>query len=162
MLLDCEMTPEALRLFQLAYKFQLKGEYNEAIFYYQRSLDIEATAEGHTFLGWSYSCIDRYEDAIEECKLAIEIDPDYGNPYNDIGCYLLELDRLDEAVCWFEDARNARRYATPEYAYVNLARVYEQQGLWPLAIREYREALRYNPDYSPAVASLNELQARVN
>jgi hypothetical protein len=30
------------------------------------------------------------DDAITECHHAIEVDPDFGNPYNDIGAYLIE------------------------------------------------------------------------
>jgi tetratricopeptide (TPR) repeat protein len=30
------------------------------------------------------------DDAIAECKKAVELDPDLGNPYNDIGAYLIE------------------------------------------------------------------------
>jgi len=29
----------------------------------------------------------RVEEAIAECKLAIELDPDFGNPYQRIGAY---------------------------------------------------------------------------
>ena len=34
------------------------------------------------------------DEAIEECHRAIRTDPDFGNPYNDIGAYLIELNRL--------------------------------------------------------------------
>ena len=48
------------------------------------------TAEAHTFLGWAYSFLGDYESAITECRNAIELDPDFGNPYNDIGAYLIQ------------------------------------------------------------------------
>jgi len=32
----------------------------------------------------------KLEDAIAECQRAIKIDPDFGNPYNDIGAYMIE------------------------------------------------------------------------
>lgn len=152
----------ARQMFQLAYQFQLRSNYKEACFYYQRSLDILPTAEAHVHLGWTYSCMERYEDAIAECKLAIELDPDYGNAYNDIACYLIELDEAEEAISWLERATLTQGLESPSIALVNLARLYEQQGLWPLAIREYRAALRYNPDYLPAKDSLAELEARAN
>ena len=52
------------------------------------------TAEAYTFLGWTYHFQGRIEDAIAECKRAIEVDPEFGNPYNDIGAYLIELEPL--------------------------------------------------------------------
>src|SRR5439155_960523 len=83
-----------------------------------------ATAEAHTFHGWALSFMGRYDDAIEECKRAIDVDPSFGNPYNDIGAYLIEVGRLDEAIPWLERAIAAPRYCCYFYAYTNLARVY--------------------------------------
>lgn len=36
--------------------------------------------------------------------------PDFGNPYNDIGAYLIEKGDFDEAIVWFQKAMQARRY----------------------------------------------------
>jgi tetratricopeptide (TPR) repeat protein len=65
---------------------------------------LHPTAEAHTFLGWTYHFQGRLDDAIAECKRAIEIDPEFGNPYNDIGAYLIELKRFDGAIPWLERA----------------------------------------------------------
>ncbi|HXH86357.1 MAG TPA: hypothetical protein VNI35_05995, partial [Nitrospira sp.] len=80
---------EAWQLFQQAYERQMKGELEEAVSLYRRSLATHPTAEAHTFLGWTYSFMGRLDDAIEECHLAIARDPEFGNPYNDIGAYLI-------------------------------------------------------------------------
>jgi len=46
------------------------------------------------------------------CKLAIGLDPDFGNPYNDIGAYLIELGQFDEAIpCCSRPDRKALRAA---------------------------------------------------
>ena len=50
----------------------------------------------------------RLEEAIEECHKAIAVDPTFGNPYNDIGAYLIEMGRLDEAIPWLERATGPR------------------------------------------------------
>ena len=55
----------------------------------------------------------RYDVAIEEAKRAIDLDPKYGNPYNDIGVYLIELGRWDESIPWLQKAMAATRYASP-------------------------------------------------
>ena len=44
------------------------------------------------------------DDAIAQCEIAIELDPEFGNPYNDIGVYLMQQQRLDEAIPWLERA----------------------------------------------------------
>jgi tetratricopeptide (TPR) repeat protein len=101
---------EAQRHFQLGYEAQMQGRLEEAVAHYQRSIGLHPTAEAHTFLGWAYSFQGRPDDAIAQCQIAISVDPDFGNPYNDIGAYLIELGRDDEAVPWLERAKQAARY----------------------------------------------------
>jgi tetratricopeptide (TPR) repeat protein len=153
---------DALKYFMAAYEHQMKGEYDQAVVKYKRSLEIEPTAEARTFLGWTYSFMGKLESAIEECHKAIAIDPDFGNPYNDIGAYLLQQAKLDEAIPWLKKARKAKRYENPEFAYCNLGRVYELKGLWPLALEEYKQALRIQPGYEPAKESRLKLEANLN
>ena len=149
-------------LFQQAYTQQMAGNLAEAILLYHHSLDIYPTAEAHTFLGWTYSMLGRYDDAIEECRTAIAVDPTFGNPYNDIGAYLIELDRHREAIEWLEKAIVAPRYEAPHYPWVNLGRVYEKLGPWSEALRCYRKALQLAPDYQDARRRLDALLARMN
>src|SRR5580765_7415390 len=85
-----------------AYALQMNGKFEEAILNYKKSLEIFPTAEAHTFLGWTYSFLGDLDRAIEECKKAIAIEPDYGNPYNDIGAYLIQQGKSDEAITWLE------------------------------------------------------------
>jgi Tfp pilus assembly protein PilF len=51
----------------------------------------------------------RLDDAIAECHKAIETDPSFGNPYNDIGAYLMQKGKVDEAIPWFLRALDAPR-----------------------------------------------------
>ena len=80
---------QAKQLFHEAYQAQLAENYEGAIELYKRSIATFPTAEAHTFLGWVYSFQERYDDAIAECLEAIQVDETLGNPYNDIGSYLL-------------------------------------------------------------------------
>ena len=91
-------------LWQQGYVFHALGAYDRAVALFERSIEPHPTVEGHTFLGWSLSHLGRIDEAIAECKKAIAIDPDFGNPYNDIGVYLVELDRSDDAIAWLEEA----------------------------------------------------------
>lgn len=153
---------QAMVLFDRAYRHQQRGELGIAIQLYQRSLALEATAEAHTFLGWSYSMLGRYEDAIAECHRAIELDPGFGNPYNDIGVYLMELERPDEAVAWLEKAMAAPRYEAPQFPPTNLGRAYEDLGDLMEALRWYRRALQIDPLYLPAEWAKNQLLGQLN
>jgi len=140
----------------------LTGDLAGAIHLYQASIAEQPTAEAHTFLGWVYSFERRYEAAIAECKRAIVVDPTFGNPYNDIGCYLMALGRAEEAIPWLRQAMQASRYESPHFPHVNLARVFEGKGLALDAVAEYARALEKKPGYPPALTRLRHLQGRVN
>lgn len=152
----------AEELWHAAYTQQMNGELADAIALYQASIDTYATAEAHTFLGWCYSFLQRYEDAIVECLKAIEIDPAFGNPYNDIGVYLLEQDRPYDAIKWLQRATQAPRYEAPQFPWMNLGRVYEKIGPWTEALQCYRHAIEVEPDYRAAKEALRLLLARLN
>ncbi len=151
-----------MALFQDGYELQTQGLWAEAMALYRQSIDLHPTAEAHTFLGWVHSFLKLYDEAIEQCRRAIEIDPDFGNPYNDIGAYLVEMDRPDDAIPWFERALNAQRYDARCYPLYNLGRIYEKRGDWPRAISYYRRAMCENPAYELARTNLHALQARLN
>jgi Tfp pilus assembly protein PilF len=153
---------EAWGLFQKAYELQMKGELEEAVTLYKQSLECHPTAEAFTFLGWTYSFMGRLDDAIEECHRAIATDPEFGNPYNDIGAYLIEQGRLDEAIPWFENAIQAKRYESPAFPQLNLGRVYERKGQWDQAIQNYKKALVLNPNYVLAKKALGRLISMLN
>ncbi|MCX7877194.1 MAG: tetratricopeptide repeat protein [Ignavibacteria bacterium] len=153
---------KAKEFLEIAYRLQMQGKYEEAIKNYNLSIQLHPTAEAHTFLGWAYSFLGDYEKAIEECRKAIEIDPEYGNPYNDIGSYLIELGNPDEAITWLELALKAGRYDSVHYAHLNLGRAYELKGLWFEALEEYKKVIEIKPDYELAKKLYYALQGKLN
>src|SRR5438128_12141727 len=155
---DKENLERALKLFQEAYSRQMDGELDEATRLYRESIRCCPTAEAHTFLGWTFSFQGRYDEAIEECKKAIAVDPEFGNPYNDIGSYLIKLGQLDAAIPWLERAITARRYEPRHYPHCNLARVYRAKGMLQKAIEEFERALAIEPEYAYALKELAEIR----
>ena len=153
---------QALDLWREGYQLQMAGDLEAAMQTYRRSLAVWPTAEAHTFLGWVYSFERRYDEAIAQCKRAIAVDPTFGNPYNDIGCYLIELGREDDAIPWLKQAMDAPRYEAPQFPHVNLARIYEKKGQVLDAVAEYGRALEKMPGYAPAIGGLRRLQGKVN
>ena len=157
-----ETLTRAWELLQDAYQAQMEGDYEAAVELYQSSLALHPTAEAHTFLGWTYHSKGRIEEAIAECKLAIELDPDFGNPYNDIGAYLIELGRFDEAIPWLQQAIQARRYEPRHFPHYNLGRAYYGKELYGPAMKAFQEALQVEPRYSLARHALDSLRRMVN
>ena len=145
-------------LWRQGYALHVLGAYTQAVALFERSIEIQPTAEGHTFLGWSMSHLGRIEEAIAECKKAIAIDPEFGNPYNDIGVYLVQLDRSDEAIAWLEKAMQARRYCCYQFPHFNLGRILLKKGNAAEARRLFEKALEYDPDYLPAKLGLEEIR----
>lgn len=159
---DETLREKALRLWRQAQEPQMRGDLEEAITLYKSSLDVCPTAEAHTFLGWTYSLQGRVADAIDECHKAIEVDPTFGNPYNDIGAYLIEQGDLDEAIPWLERAKEAPRYEARAFPFTNLGRVYELKGEWVKAIKEYEQALEVQPGYIAAYKMAKRLEGMLN
>ena len=153
---------QASRLFHEAYRKQMNQEFEEAVELYTKSIECYPTAEAYTFRGWTYSYMGRLDDAIAECRKAIETDPTFGNPYNDIGAYLLQKGDVDAAIPWFYRALEAPRYESYCFPHMNLGRAYEAKRDWKAAKLEYEAALRERQDYVPAKAGLKRIRAMFN
>jgi tetratricopeptide (TPR) repeat protein len=152
----------AKELFNEAYEAQQAHDYKLAIELYQRSIDTFPTAEAHTFLGWVYSFQNRYDEAIAECLEAIRVDETLGNPYNDIGSYLLAKGDTYGSVRWFKRALLAPRYESYAFPHFNLGRVYESRKLFLQAVKHYGLALEQNPSFTEAAVALRKMQGKVN
>jgi len=159
---DEERFRRAVALLQDAYQRQMSGDLEGAIAGYRESIALHPTAEAHTFLGWTYSFQGRLDDAIAACKQAIAVDPDFGNPYNDIGSYLIKLGRLDEAIPWLERAIEAPRYEPRHYPHCNLGQVFWGKGELNKAIAAFERALAIEPDYPFARAALDAIRKQLN
>jgi tetratricopeptide (TPR) repeat protein len=152
----------AVELFRRAYEAQVEKNYAEAVELYRRSIETYPTAEAHTFLGWVYSFDGRYDEAIDECLKAINVDPSFGNPYNDIGSYLIARGDLWTCVRWFRRALAATRYESYAFPHFNLGRVYEERRRPLDAARHYGLALEEQPGFAQAARALRRVQSRLN
>ncbi len=152
----------ALALWEEAQEHHLQGALDRAIELYTQSIDVMPTAEAYTFRGWAYSFLGRVREAIEECHKAIATDPSFGNPYNDIGSYLMKLGELEEAVTWLERAKTAERYQPRHFPYMNLARLFAHLGQLARAIEELNGALSHCPDEPTCLAMRQELSSKLN
>ncbi len=158
-----EITREkAMVLFDQAYRKQMDGEFGDAIVLYKRSIHTYPTAEAYTFLGWTYSLMGRVDEAIGMCQQAIATDPSYGNPYNDIGAYLIDQEKWTEAIPWLEKATVAPRYETRQFPYMNLGRAYQNLGRYETAVQHFKQALVEEPFYIPAHWALTRLLGKMN
>jgi tetratricopeptide (TPR) repeat protein len=153
---------EALRLLEEGNRLHREGNIDGAIDCYRRSIEAHPTGDALTYLGWMLSFKGEIDEAISHCKRAIEVDPDFGNPYNDIGVYLMQQGKLDEAEPWFRRATTASRYEPRHFPHVNLGRLYIARRSFADAIRELRAAMEKAPGDPTAPHLLQELASRLN
>ena len=153
---------QAMVLVEQAYRAQMRGEISDAMELYKRSIEMHPTAEAHTYLGWTLSLLGRFDEAIEQCEIAIDVDPSFGNPYNDIGAYLIEMGKPQEAVSWLEEAVDAERYEPRHFPLLNLGRVHQMQGRYKTALEFYDKALAENLLYRSALNAKYALLGKLN
>jgi len=152
----------AMALIDHGLSAQENGDIDQAIDLYGQSLEVCPTPEGHTFLGWALSYKGRLDEAIEHCRDAIALDPDFGNPYNDIGVYLMQRNDLDAAIPWLEQAKLAPRYEPRHFPFLNLGRIYMARGELQRAIRELEGALQIVPGDEDIRQIVAGLRAKLN
>ena len=144
-----------------AFDFHMEGELDKAVTLYKKSIALAPSPEAHTYLGWTYSFQGKYDAAINECKKAITLDADFGNPWNDIGAYLIELNQDDEAITFLEQATKAPRYDNYCFPHYNLARIYKRKGMYKQAMTSLKASLEANPNYIVAREELVELESEL-
>jgi tetratricopeptide (TPR) repeat protein len=151
----------ALELIEQAMKYQMAREFDDAIRLYKESIAVYPTADAHTYLGWAYSFLGRLNEAIAQCEIAIQLDPEFGNPYNDIGVYLMQQERLDDAIPWLERAKSAKRYEPRHFPHINLGRIYLTKGMLQKALEEFNGALKINPEDQELSQLVEEVQKKL-
>ncbi len=120
-------------------------EYDLARESFMRALNFKETSEAYNLIGWTYSLENKFEMAKKFCLKAIQIDPSYGAPYNDLGTYLLAEGEINESLKWFELAKNSRHYQNREYPYINAGRAYLNQREFKKALEEFSMAVTLAP-----------------
>ncbi len=156
-----EKRQEAMELVGRAYQHHMKGEIDQAIALYNQSLECFPTPEAYTFRGWAKSTRQDYDGAIADCHRAIDLDPEFGNPYNDIGAYCVELGQPEDAIPWLRMALKAKRYESYCFPHFNLGRVYEGMGRLEQALEHYRKALDENAGYAAAARAIERVKEKL-
>ena len=153
---------KAEELWKQAYRCHMDGELDTAIELYSQSIEIEPTAEAYTFRGWARSHQDQVDEAIADCHRAIATDPSFGNPYNDIGSYMLRKGEVEGAIPWLEKAKQATRYEPKHFPFLNLGRIYLSLGQYGRALAEFQGALEINPDDPSTIETVEKLKRKLN
>ena len=152
----------AVEYFDTAYKLHVDGKLENAIVAYRASIRMCPTAKAYTCLGVVYSLQGKYDLAIEECKKAVELEPDFGESYHDIGSYLVSLGREEDAIHWFEKAIEMNSADSNCHSYYNLGKIYEKKGDWLKALKHFNKAITIDDNYEPAQNAVIKISTLLN
>ncbi len=131
------------------FNFSIRGEYKEALKYYQEATrkspnDIDAWSG----LGSCYGGLDQPDEAIAAFQQAIRIDPQNAAGYFNLGQYYRRLERYPEAVAAFRQATKIDPDHAP--AFFDMGQIYGKMGEYDLGEQAFKEVLRIIPDHVPA------------
>ena len=143
---------------QLAELLLSKGQKTEAM------TELQVIASSNSFdpagfynLGNSFARIGETDAAINAYQIAIDQRKGrYSRAYNNLGVVLLRVGRWDEAQEALLSALKLEGFRYAEASY-NLGRVYSAQGQHDLAVREWRRALKVNPEHDGASYALSRV-----
>jgi tetratricopeptide (TPR) repeat protein len=102
-------------------------------------------AIAHNNRGNAYSEKGDYDHAIQDYDSAIQLNPNYAQPYNNRGVVYQKKGDYDQAIKDFDEAIKLN----PDYAYAfaNRAETYQIKHDYQRAVRDYGDALRADPNF---------------
>ncbi len=102
----------------------------------------------HYNMAAAYFEAGKYEEAVQELRETIRIDPQYATAYNSLGYIYIQLKQYDSAADSFRTAMDLRVDFVE--AISNLAITYWSMGRLQEARDQFQKALEVDPSYAPA------------
>lgn len=130
--------------FLKGYEAQKKGDYTNAILYYEKAIELNPKeAAAYNNLGATLDALGEHERAIEKYKKAGEINPKDDDVYYNWGNALSHLESSEGAI----EKYNRAIEINPKYeeAYNNLGYILDDLGKYEEAIEKYNKVIEINP-----------------
>ena len=134
--------------FSLGLTHHQRGEYKEAIEYYDQAIEINNQhAKAYNNRGIIKAELGKHKEAIQDYDKAIKISP-LALPYNNRGLAKLKLGKCKEAIQDYDKAIEIN----PQYAeaYFNRGIAKVASGSQKEAIKDYNKAIEINPQFAEA------------
>ncbi|MBI3609124.1 MAG: tetratricopeptide repeat protein [Nitrospirae bacterium] len=112
-------------------------------------------ARAHHNLGLEYEVQRRLDEAAQEYRLALKLQPDFVLAYNNLGNILVKQGRIEEAVQ--EYRRALKLQSDSDMIHNNLASALLDQGHLAEAIEEFQAAIKLRPDSVKAHYNLGNI-----
>jgi tetratricopeptide (TPR) repeat protein len=150
-----------------------QGEYEEAITFYEKSLEISRKtlpsnhpdlAHSYTNIGAAYDNMGDYPKALSYYEKALEIKqkslppnhPDLAHSYDNIGAAYDNMGDYPKALSYYEKALEIKQKSLPPnhpdltHSYNNIGAAYDNMGDYPKALSSYEKALEIRKQSLPS------------
>ncbi len=133
------------------------GDIERANFYFLKAMEEEENYESLFYLGLIENQDGNYREALSYYYRAILINPDYGNPCNEIGVILLRHGRDREAVFWLKRSIRCSVNDAPHIPLFNLATLYKMWNRPERSLQYLHKAITIAPYFTEAIELRNQL-----
>jgi adenylate cyclase len=107
----------------------------------KKAIEIQDSSGPHRVLAYTYVLFRKHEEAIEEAKKALEMEPNSADAHNDSGHVLFQSAVAQEAVSVLKKAIRLNPYP-PSMYFHNLAWAYHSLGKYEEAIHSAKKAIQ--------------------
>jgi len=124
---------------------------------FERALALDDSLfKAHYKLGQVYERVDNPQEALREYTAAIGSGPRFIEAYRSLGRLYADLDYLDQSIQVLQSGLQVVIQGTEDEAHLHhlLGTVFQQQGDYDAAVREFRDALRLMPGLREALFAL--------
>ncbi len=129
-------------------------DFPQAVACYQKAIQLNPNLDYvQNNLGYSYFLQGKFDEAISALKRAVALNEGERRFHNNLGLAYATSGQLDLALEEFKLA------GEPSRAHYNVARFYQEKGLFQLAQLHYATALRLDPSFTHARVALNAVNA---
>jgi tetratricopeptide (TPR) repeat protein len=138
--------------------FFYSSDMERAEFYFLKTLEEDENHECLFYLGLIQNQKGNHQEALSLYYRAILINPEYGNPCNEIGVILLRHGKEREAVFWLKRSIRCVQNDAPHIPLYNLATLYKIWNRPERSLQYLYRAIKLMPDFQEAIRLRDELQ----
>jgi spermidine synthase len=128
-----------------------KGRFDEAMAEFNKALEIDPNyADAHRNLGRALAMTGRLDQAVPHFERALEINPEFAEAQSELGRLLAVEGQYDQAIPHLKKALAIKPDLVEAHYYLG-ASLYFSSGRTQEALAQWREALRVDPNFVPAM-----------